>query len=105
MRPGGRREHVVRELLPELVRGRRSFAELRKAPLLSHLRGRLDWKQQQALDREAPERSDGPFRRFSVCIPSLHLLYFFLEVTGVDFQVGRTRTGGSPGGRGEKGRA
>ncbi len=53
-------DDAVRALLPTLVRGRRSFAETRKAPLLDHLRGLLDWKQLQALDREAPERIQVP---------------------------------------------
>lgn len=43
-------------LLPELARGRRSFAELRRAPLLERLRGALTHAQLAALDREAPER-------------------------------------------------
>ena len=46
----------LRAILPELCRGRRSFTELRAAPLLESLRGRLSWKQLQALEREAPER-------------------------------------------------
>jgi len=53
-------DDALRSLLPALVRGRRSFAETKKAPLLDHLRGRLDWKQAQALDREAPERIQVP---------------------------------------------
>lgn len=51
---------ALREILPALVRGCRSFAELRRAPLLEHLRGRFTWKQLQALDREAPERLEVP---------------------------------------------
>jgi ATP-dependent helicase HrpB len=47
-------------LLPELARGRRAFAELRRAPLLDMLRGALSWSQLAALDREAPERLDVP---------------------------------------------
>ena len=53
-------DDVLRALLPELVRGRRSYAELRRAPLLQHLRGLLSWQQQQALDREAPEHIQVP---------------------------------------------
>jgi len=53
-------DEAVTALLPELVRGKRSFAELRKAPLLDHLRGRLTWPQLQVLDREAPERVEVP---------------------------------------------
>ena len=51
---------ALTELLPELARGRRSFAELRRAPLLDMLRGALSWPQLAALDREAPERLDVP---------------------------------------------
>jgi ATP-dependent helicase HrpB len=43
-------------LLPELARGRRSFAELRRAPWLARLRGALSAGQLAALEREAPER-------------------------------------------------
>lgn len=53
-------DDAIRALLPELARGRRSFAELKKAPLLDHLRGVLTWEQMQALDREAPERIEVP---------------------------------------------
>ena len=53
-------DDAIRTLLPELARGRRSFAELRKAPLLDHLRGLLRWEQLQAVDREAPERIEVP---------------------------------------------
>jgi len=49
-------EEDLRELLPALCRGRRSFADLRRAPLLDHLRGTLSYPQQQALDQHAPER-------------------------------------------------
>jgi ATP-dependent helicase HrpB len=47
---------AIAALLPALARGRRSFAELRRAPLLEQLRGTLTFKQLAALDREAPER-------------------------------------------------
>ncbi len=47
-------------LLLELVRGCRSFADLRRRPLLDHLRGALSWEQQQVLEREAPERLQVP---------------------------------------------
>lgn len=53
-------DEALRALLPDLARGRRSFAELKKAPLLDHLRGRLTWEQMQRLDREAPERIEVP---------------------------------------------
>jgi len=50
----------VRALLPDLVRGRRSFAELESAPLLEHLKGLFACESLQALDREAPERIEVP---------------------------------------------
>ncbi|HYO14312.1 MAG TPA: ATP-dependent helicase HrpB [Thermoanaerobaculia bacterium] len=53
-------EAFLRGLLPTLAAGRRSFAELRRAPLLDALRGALTWEQLQALDREAPERLEVP---------------------------------------------
>ncbi|HEY2773454.1 MAG TPA: ATP-dependent helicase HrpB [Candidatus Binatia bacterium] len=40
----------------ELAGGRRSFDEMRRAPLLDALRTHLSWEQQRALDRHAPER-------------------------------------------------
>jgi ATP-dependent helicase HrpB len=49
-----------RELLPMLAAGRRSFAELRRAPLLNVLQGALSYEQLQALQREAPERLEAP---------------------------------------------
>lgn len=53
-------DDVLQALLPDLVRGRRSFAELKKAPLLDLLRGRFTWEQLQTLEREAPERIEVP---------------------------------------------
>ena len=50
----------LQELLPELCAGRRSFAELRKAPLLESLEARLTWQQRQELDRLAPARLEVP---------------------------------------------
>jgi len=50
-------------LLPLLAAGRRSFAELRQAPLAEVLAGTLDRAQRQALDREAPERLRVPAGR------------------------------------------
>jgi ATP-dependent helicase HrpB len=47
-------------LLPELCAGRRSFAELRRAPLLDRLRGRLTHAQLTTLEREAPDRLPVP---------------------------------------------
>jgi ATP-dependent helicase HrpB len=49
-------EPEIAALLPELARDCRSFAELRRAPLLDRLRGLLTFQQLAALEREAPER-------------------------------------------------
>jgi ATP-dependent helicase HrpB len=46
----------LRELLPWLCPGKRSFEELRKADWLAALQGRLTHQQVQAVEREAPER-------------------------------------------------
>ncbi len=56
--PAGEAE--IRALLPELARGRRSFADLRKASLRDLLSGALSYPQMQALAREAPERLEVP---------------------------------------------
>ncbi len=53
-------EEEIRALLPEIARGRRTFADLRKAPLRDLLSGALSYAQTQALAREAPERIDVP---------------------------------------------
>lgn len=50
----------LRGLLPTLTPGRKSFAELRRAPLLEALQGALTWTQLQALEKEAPERLEVP---------------------------------------------
>lgn len=47
-------------LLPSLTLGRRSFEDLRRAPLLDVLRGLLDHRQAKALEAEAPERLEVP---------------------------------------------
>lgn len=47
-------------LLPSLCAGKRSFAELRRAPLLDFVRGLLTAEQSAALEREAPERIEVP---------------------------------------------
>ena len=57
--PTFEREQLA-ELLPELAYGCRSFADLRRAPLLAALRGRLTHEQARTLEREAPERLDVP---------------------------------------------
>jgi ATP-dependent helicase HrpB len=46
----------MREILPWLCPGRRSFADLRKADWLGAIHGKLTHAQRQAVDREAPER-------------------------------------------------
>jgi ATP-dependent helicase HrpB len=51
---------ALRELLPILCAGRRSFAELRRAPLADVLLAQLDPRQRQALEREAPDRLEVP---------------------------------------------
>ncbi|HVT57808.1 MAG TPA: ATP-dependent helicase C-terminal domain-containing protein [Thermoanaerobaculia bacterium] len=51
---------ALRALLPQLAAGKRSLAELRRAPLLQALRGSLSGEQRAALDREAPERLEVP---------------------------------------------
>ncbi|HEX7182400.1 MAG TPA: ATP-dependent helicase HrpB [Thermoanaerobaculia bacterium] len=53
-------EKALAGLLPVLAAGKRSFAELRRAPLRPVLEGALSWEQLQALEREAPERLEVP---------------------------------------------
>ncbi len=53
-------EDEIRALLPAIARGRRTFADLRKAPLRDLLSGALSYTQTQALAREAPERIEVP---------------------------------------------
>jgi len=53
-------ESEIRELLPTLAAGRKSFAELRRAPLLDVLQGALSYAQLEAVRREAPERLEVP---------------------------------------------
>lgn len=50
----------LRELLPGLASGKRSFDELRRLPLASILRGTLSREQREALERDAPERLEVP---------------------------------------------
>lgn len=47
-------------LLPQLVPGCRSFADLRRAPWLEAMKGLFTWQQLQTIDREAPERIEVP---------------------------------------------
>jgi ATP-dependent helicase HrpB len=49
-------ESDLHELLTLMCHGRRSFAELRDAPWLEVMQGRLTPRQRQAVEREAPER-------------------------------------------------
>jgi len=50
----------LRDLLPALAAGRKSFAELRRAPLIDVLHGALSYQQLEAVRREAPERLEVP---------------------------------------------
>jgi ATP-dependent helicase HrpB len=50
----------IRDLLPALAAGRKSFAELKRAPLLDVLQGALSYPQLETLRREAPERLGVP---------------------------------------------
>jgi ATP-dependent helicase HrpB len=49
-------ESDLRELLPQLCAGRRSFKELRSVRLVDYLRSRLTPNQERSLERDAPER-------------------------------------------------
>jgi ATP-dependent helicase HrpB len=53
-------EPQLRSLLAPLAHGRRSLAELRRAPWLQAIKGLFAWPQLQAVDREAPERIEVP---------------------------------------------
>jgi ATP-dependent helicase HrpB len=53
-------EADLRNLLPWLCRGRRSFADLRGADWLQAFQGKLTHAQRQAVEREAPERLTVP---------------------------------------------
>ncbi|HEX5270853.1 MAG TPA: ATP-dependent helicase C-terminal domain-containing protein, partial [Gemmataceae bacterium] len=53
-------EADLRELLPWLCPGQRSFEELRRADWLGSLQERLTHQQIQAVEREAPERLEVP---------------------------------------------
>ena len=53
-------EAELAALLPALCAGRRSFAELRRLPLLDWLRAQMSPEQSRALEREAPERIEVP---------------------------------------------
>lgn len=53
-------EEFLSELLYELCRGKRGFAELRSAPWLDWLKSRLSPAQLQAVERECPEKIEVP---------------------------------------------
>lgn len=53
-------DEALRTLLPVLAAGRRSFDDLRRAPLFDILRGSLGHRQLDALERLAPERLEVP---------------------------------------------
>ena len=53
-------DNDLRELLPSFCHGRRSFAEVQNGPWLGALQNRLDHRQRQAVEREAPERLEVP---------------------------------------------
>jgi ATP-dependent helicase HrpB len=53
-------EDQLRELLPALAAGHKSFAELRRAPLLAILQGALTHDQLRTVEREAPEHLEVP---------------------------------------------
>jgi ATP-dependent helicase HrpB len=50
----------LRNLLPQLAAGARSFADIRKAPWLAAMKGLFTWQQLQTIDCEAPERIEVP---------------------------------------------
>ena len=54
------RDALLLDLLRDLGPGKQSFAELKAAPWLDWLKGRLTPEQQQAIDRECPERIEVP---------------------------------------------
>jgi ATP-dependent helicase HrpB len=51
---------VLREMLPDLCEGRRSFEELRRAPWLDYVRARIEPRLLATIEREAPERLEVP---------------------------------------------
>jgi len=53
-------DEVLADLARELAIGRRSFDEMRRAPLVDALRSRLTYEQSRLLDRHAPERIKVP---------------------------------------------
>jgi ATP-dependent helicase HrpB len=53
-------DESLKAMLPDLCRGLRSLAAVRNGPWFDHLRGMLNYQQQQLVDREAPERMEVP---------------------------------------------
>lgn len=53
-------DDALRAVLPALCRGRRSFAELRRAPWIAALLEVLPWKVRESIDRFAPEQLTVP---------------------------------------------
>lgn len=53
-------EAELQDLLPALTAGRKSFAELKRAPLLPILQGALSHDQLRTLTKEAPEKLEVP---------------------------------------------
>ena len=53
-------DSLLGDLLQELCYGRRSFGELKAAPWLSALQGRLEYSLVQTIEREAPEKLQVP---------------------------------------------
>jgi ATP-dependent helicase HrpB len=56
---------TLREMLPALCRGRRSFHQVRAAPWLATIQSLFTWDQLQAIDREAPTRLQLPTGRYA----------------------------------------
>jgi ATP-dependent helicase HrpB len=53
-------DQQLRDLLPQLAVGRRSLAEMRRAPWLNALKSLFTWQQLQTIERGAPERIEVP---------------------------------------------
>jgi ATP-dependent helicase HrpB len=53
-------DSLLRALLPGLAAGRRSFEELRRAPLAESILAALPWEQRRRLDADAPDRLEVP---------------------------------------------
>jgi ATP-dependent helicase HrpB len=53
-------DEQLRGLVPQLAHGRRSLADMRRAPWLHALKSLFTWQQLQTVEREAPERIEVP---------------------------------------------